>query len=119
VLYISIHRYEDGTFYPCGELGGPKSCGKGAGLGLYVSELPEKMWLTHFSSVNVPWSGPGMGDADYLYVFHHIVMPIAMEFSPELVFGDYFLSMAHAPSDTPQYLQVSTLQMVMTLENVM
>ena len=36
VLYISIHRYEGGTFYPGGELGGPKSCGKGAGLGLYV-----------------------------------------------------------------------------------
>jgi len=29
-----------------------------------------------------------MGDADYLYVFHNIVMPIAMEFSPELVFGE-------------------------------
>lgn len=71
VLYISIHRYEGGTFYPCGELGGPRSCGKGAGLGF---------------SVNIPWPEAGMGDADYLYVFHHIVMPIAMEFSPELVF---------------------------------
>jgi len=29
-----------------------------------------------------------MGDADYLYVFHNVVMPIAMEFSPELVFGE-------------------------------
>jgi len=29
-----------------------------------------------------------MGDADYLYVFHHIVMPIAMEYAPELVFGE-------------------------------
>jgi len=28
-----------------------------------------------------------MGDADYLYAFHNIVMPIAVEFSPELVFG--------------------------------
>jgi len=28
-----------------------------------------------------------MGDADYLYVFHNVVMPIAMEFAPELVFG--------------------------------
>ncbi|KAF9782541.1 histone deacetylase clr3 [Thelephora terrestris] len=71
VLYISIHRYEGGTFYPCGELGGPKSCGKGAGLGF---------------SVNIPWPDAGMRDADYLYVFHHVVMPIAMEFSPELVF---------------------------------
>jgi hypothetical protein len=31
-----------------------------------------------------------MGDADYLHVFHSIVMPIAMEFAPELVFGNHF-----------------------------
>ena len=35
-----------------------------------------------------------MGDGDYLYVFHHVVMPIAIEFSPELVFGDYFQGFA-------------------------
>ena len=29
-----------------------------------------------------------MEDADYIYVFHNIVMPIAMEFSPELVFSE-------------------------------
>jgi histone deacetylase 6 len=29
-----------------------------------------------------------MGDADYLYAFQKIVMPIAYEFSPELVIGD-------------------------------
>lgn len=32
-----------------------------------------------------------MGDADYLYVFHNIVMPIAMEYAPELVFGEIIL----------------------------
>lgn len=26
-----------------------------------------------------------MGDADYLHAFHKIVMPIAMEFAPEMV----------------------------------
>lgn len=40
-----------------------------------------------------------MGDADYLYVFHHIVMPIAMEFSPELVFGSCLTIFARALSD--------------------
>lgn len=40
-----------------------------------------------------------MRDADYLYVFHHVVMPIAMEFSPELVFGDYFPMFVHTFSD--------------------
>lgn len=33
VLYISIHRYEQGTFYPCGPFGGLQSCGEGEGEG--------------------------------------------------------------------------------------
>jgi hypothetical protein len=37
------------------------------------------------SSVNIPWPEKGMGDADYIYAFQKIVMPIAMEFAPELV----------------------------------
>ena len=37
------------------------------------------------SSVNIPWPEKGMGDAEYIYAFQKIVMPIAMEFAPELV----------------------------------
>ncbi|KAJ6499967.1 histone deacetylase clr3 [Mycena vitilis] len=70
VLYISIHRYERGDFYPCGPFGGLQSCGEGPGLGY---------------SVNIPWPEKGMGDADYIHAFQKIVMPIAMEFAPELV----------------------------------
>ncbi|KAG6876790.1 hypothetical protein C0992_011752 [Termitomyces sp. T32_za158] len=70
VLYISLHRYEQGTFYPCGPFGGMQSCGEGPGLGY---------------SVNIPWPESGMADADYIYAFQKIVMPIAMEFAPELV----------------------------------
>jgi histone deacetylase 6 len=43
------------------------------------------------SSVNIPWPGAGMGDADYLHAFHHIVMPIALEFGPDLIFSGYLL----------------------------
>lgn len=35
VLYISIHRWEHGHFYPFS--GGPDECGKGNGLGLNVN----------------------------------------------------------------------------------
>ncbi|KAF9268927.1 histone deacetylase complex protein [Marasmius fiardii PR-910] len=70
ILYISLHRYEEGTFYPCGPFGGLQSCGEGPGLGY---------------SVNIPWSEKGMGDADYIHAFQKVVMPIAMEFAPELV----------------------------------
>lgn len=33
VLYVSLHRYERGQFYPCGPFGGLESCGEGPGLG--------------------------------------------------------------------------------------
>ena len=39
------------------------------------------------SSVNIPWSKGGKGDADYLYAFEKVVMPIAKEFAPEIVLG--------------------------------
>lgn len=71
VLYISLHRYdEDGSFYPGSTYGNYDSAGTGPGLG---------------RSVNVPWPVHGMGDADYLYAFHHLVMPIAQEFAPDFV----------------------------------
>ncbi|KAI0773740.1 histone deacetylase complex protein [Fomes fomentarius] len=70
VLYISLHRYEGGNFYPNGPFGSMLSCGEGPGLGF---------------SVNIPWPESGMGDADYILAFQKIVMPIAMEFAPDLV----------------------------------
>ncbi|KAI0690095.1 histone deacetylase complex protein [Cytidiella melzeri] len=70
VLYISLHRYENGTYYPNGPFGSMTSCGDGPGQGF---------------SVNIPWPNAGMGDADYLHAFQHVIMPIAMEFAPELV----------------------------------
>ncbi|KAI0723546.1 histone deacetylase complex protein [Earliella scabrosa] len=70
VLYISLHRYEGGSFYPNGPFGSMVSCGEGPGLGF---------------SVNIPWPERGMSDADYILAFQKIVMPIAMEFAPELV----------------------------------
>ncbi|KAF8633266.1 hypothetical protein AX17_004442 [Amanita inopinata Kibby_2008] len=70
VLYVSLHRYEQGTFYPCGPFGGMQSCGEGPGTGF---------------SVNVPWPQKGMKDADYIHAFQKVIMPIAIEFSPELI----------------------------------
>ncbi|ODQ63543.1 putative catalytic subunit of a class II histone deacetylase complex [Nadsonia fulvescens var. elongata DSM 6958] len=70
VLYISLHRYEDGKFYPATNFGGPDKVGDGAGEGF---------------NVNIPWTKPGMGDSDYLYAFNQIVMPIGLEFNPDFV----------------------------------
>ncbi|KAL0187209.1 hypothetical protein M9458_018879, partial [Cirrhinus mrigala] len=70
VLYISLHRYEDGTFFPNSEDANYDKVGQGKGRGY---------------NVNIPWSGGKMGDPEYMAAFHHIVMPIAREFAPDLV----------------------------------
>ncbi|XP_030590085.1 histone deacetylase 7 isoform X2 [Archocentrus centrarchus] len=71
VLYISLHRYDDGNFFPGS--GSPAEVGSGVGEGF---------------NVNVAWTGgldPPMGDAEYLAAFRSVVMPIAQEFSPDVV----------------------------------
>lgn len=70
VLYVSLHVYKDGTFYPNGPYGDHKHCGDGAGLGY---------------NVNIPWSCHGMTDGDYLFAFQRVIMPIAQDFNPDLV----------------------------------
>uniref|UniRef100_H3B8Y5 Histone deacetylase n=1 Tax=Latimeria chalumnae TaxID=7897 RepID=H3B8Y5_LATCH len=71
VLYISLHRYDDGNFFPGS--GAPEEVGAGAGVGY---------------TVNVAWTGgvdPPVGDVEYLTAFRTVVMPIANEFSPDVV----------------------------------
>lgn len=70
VLYISIHVYQNGSFYPQGTYGNHEHCGKEAGEG---------------KNINIPWDKQGMGDADYMYAFQRVVMPVAYEFNPDLV----------------------------------
>uniref|UniRef100_A0A8C2E836 Histone deacetylase n=1 Tax=Cyprinus carpio TaxID=7962 RepID=A0A8C2E836_CYPCA len=71
VLYISLHRYDDGNFFPGS--GAPEEVGVGPGEGF---------------NVNIAWTGgvePPMGDVEYLTAFRTVVMPIANEFSPDVV----------------------------------
>ncbi|XP_031528302.1 histone deacetylase 6 isoform X6 [Vicugna pacos] len=70
VLYISLHRYDHGTFFPMGDEGASSQIGQAAGTGF---------------TVNVAWNGSRMGDTDYLAAWHRLVLPIAYEFNPELV----------------------------------
>ncbi|KAM3078099.1 Histone deacetylase hda1 [Clarireedia jacksonii] len=76
VLYISLHVYENGNFYP-GQPdddtipdGGLDKVGAGAGIG---------------KNVNIGWPCQGMGDGEYMAAFQRIIMPIAQEFDPDLV----------------------------------
>jgi histone deacetylase 6 len=70
VLYISIHRYDNGSFYPRGEDGNYTEVGVEKGRGF---------------NVNIPWNSTGMGDLEYALTFQKIIMPIAYEFNPQLV----------------------------------
>lgn len=36
-------------------------------------------------TVNLPWNQVGMGNADYVAAFLHVLLPLAFEFDPELV----------------------------------
>ncbi|CZT10489.1 related to histone deacetylase A [Rhynchosporium graminicola] len=76
VLYISIHVYKNGIFYP-GQPedpgvpdGGLENCGAGRGLG---------------KNINIGWAEQGVGNGEYMAAFQRIVMPIAHEFDPDLV----------------------------------
>uniref|UniRef100_A0A6Q2YN16 Histone deacetylase n=1 Tax=Esox lucius TaxID=8010 RepID=A0A6Q2YN16_ESOLU len=71
VLYVSLHRYDDGNFFPGS--GAPEEVGAGPGVGF---------------NANIAWTGgvePPMGDVEYLTAFRTVVMPIANEFSPDVV----------------------------------
>lgn len=69
VLYISLHRYQNGSFYPGTKAGGPGVVGTGAGEGF---------------NVNIPWNSKDMTDGDYITAMHRIILPICDEFNPDL-----------------------------------
>lgn len=102
VLYISLHVYADGKFYPQGKEGDWDQVGEGAGLGKCV--LPFSISISQLfifyriyiylnisffatRNINIPWPSQGMGDGDYMFAFQQVVMPIATEFDPDLVIG--------------------------------
>ncbi|KAG0045802.1 Histone deacetylase hda1 [Gryganskiella cystojenkinii] len=71
VVYCSIHRYDDGTFYPGDPVAAAHTTvGEGAGRG---------------KNINIPWPCKGMGDSEYIYAFNKIIMPIVYEFAPDFI----------------------------------
>ena len=117
VLYISIHRHDNGNFFP--GTGAPEECGADDGVGF---------------NVNVAFHGalsPPMGDAEYLAAFRTIVMPIAREFNPDIVLvsagfdamsghpsplGGYLLSAMCFGHMTQQLMSLANGKLVLVLE---
>ena len=67
VLYISLHRFGD-KWYPLS--GGLEEVGTGSGAGF---------------NLNIPWTDNGLGYSDYKAAFTLIVLPVLLEFQPDLV----------------------------------
>lgn len=118
VLYISLHRHDNGNFYP--GTGAPFEVGSGPGLGY---------------NINIAWTGglePPMGDAEYLAAFRSVVMPVARSFDPDIVLvssgfdaaaghphpiGGYLVSTACFALMTRQLRQLARGKVLLALES--
>ncbi|KAJ1366098.1 hypothetical protein KIN20_026691 [Parelaphostrongylus tenuis] len=66
ICLISIHRYQDGQFWP---------------------NLQHSAVKTQFkNTINVPLNDIGMGDSEYLAIFQLIVHPVINDFKPDIMF---------------------------------
>ncbi|VDM35201.1 unnamed protein product [Hydatigera taeniaeformis] len=70
VLYFSIHRYDQGNYWPSLRESDYDFVGQGPSYGY---------------NINVPLDGIDYSDIDYLTIFNILLMPIAYEFGPDLV----------------------------------
>lgn len=70
VLYVSLHRFELGKYYPGTIHGRHDQTGDGSGEGF---------------NCNITWPVGGVGDAEYMWAFEQVVMPMGREFQPDLV----------------------------------
>jgi histone deacetylase 6 len=75
ILYVSLHRFEGGAFYP-GRSGDIKNIGENKGK--------------HFN-INAPWNINSSdsftaGDNEYVYIMERVIMPICKKFQPDFVF---------------------------------
>lgn len=70
VLYVSIHRYEKGKFWPELIESNFNFTGLGAAKGF---------------NLNIPLNETGCNDADFLLMWFNLILPVAYEFNPELV----------------------------------
>ncbi|KAJ1843108.1 Histone deacetylase hda1, partial [Coemansia sp. RSA 2708] len=70
VLYVSLHRYDEGDFYPSSGDGDMNMVGKDQGEGY---------------NINIPWITAGVGDGDYIYAFKRLILPVAKQFRPDMI----------------------------------
>jgi len=75
VLYFSVHRYDNGDFFPGSRDAASHEVGHGPGAGFNINVA----W-------NIAWKDrDGMGDDEYLAVWHCLLLPIAARFDPQII----------------------------------
>uniref|UniRef100_T2MF04 histone deacetylase n=1 Tax=Hydra vulgaris TaxID=6087 RepID=T2MF04_HYDVU len=117
VLYISIHRHDEGSFFP--GTGKAEECGAGIGVGC---------------NINIPFDG-GLdleyGDKEYLAAFQTVVLPVVKEYQPDIILisagfnaagghsdalGGYNVSSACFSYMTKELMQFANGKVVLVLE---
>jgi histone deacetylase 6 len=73
VLYCSIHRYDNGTFYPVNTQGNFDKIGEGAGTGFNIQ----------FPFNKEP--NEDVGDNEYIFAFETVFYPRIRQFDPDLI----------------------------------
>uniref|UniRef100_A0AC35GNE7 Histone deacetylase domain-containing protein n=1 Tax=Panagrolaimus sp. PS1159 TaxID=55785 RepID=A0AC35GNE7_9BILA len=71
VVYLSIHRHEHGDFWPHKRYSDYDCIGRGTGRG---------------RNINIPINENGGTHNDYLFILFTIVLPLAREFQPDMIF---------------------------------
>ncbi|XP_030756003.1 histone deacetylase 6 isoform X1 [Sitophilus oryzae] len=70
IMYISMHRFDNAKFFPKDKSGNFTYLGSGPGLGF---------------NINIPFSSGKMGNADYLYTWMKIVLPVSYSYNPDII----------------------------------
>ncbi len=82
VLYISLHRFDNGKFFPHVPISSSQHCGQGEGLGYNINicwNLPEKKSNAAYEREE------SVGDEEYETAFSRIIMPILNQYAPDLI----------------------------------
>ncbi|KAH8874924.1 Histone deacetylase 6 [Schistosoma japonicum] len=80
ILYISVHRFDNGRYFPNSNFSSGEFCGIDDGLG---------------RTVHIAWNGRDVKDGEYIVVFTNIIIPILYEFRPQLIIVSAGFDAAH------------------------
>ncbi|CAH1153341.1 unnamed protein product [Phaedon cochleariae] len=93
IMYISVHRYDEGKFFPSSNKADYSHTGEGQGKGY---------------NVNIPFNKGNKSDTDYWNVWLKLVLPLAFSYNPDFVIvsagfdGGYFDPLGGGYKLTPE-----------------